>query len=1131
MTPKSAARAWFLLALFASLAPAQQAQITGRVTDTTSAVVAGAEVTVSSLDTGVTRSARTNDVGYYTIPLLPTGRYKASVQQPGFRTAQSGEFSLDDGQVFRLDFSLQVGELTESITISGSSTLIQTATSEISTVVPNQRVLDLPMRGRNFFSLAALVPGVRPIGGFNELPVAAFGSSQAAISGGSPGVNNYMVDGVAAEGAASGAFNVFLSVDAVEEFRIITRNASAEFGRTGGGVINVVSKSGTNEFHGTLFEFHRNRVLNANSWFSNRIGVDARPPLVYNQYGAAVGGPVRREHTFFYFNWEQVRRRNTGQLFRTVPTELQRRGDFSDTRAANGAQIRIFDPYTTRLDPARPGNRIRDVFPGNVIPSNRINSIARAVLAYYPAPNTAGQANTQANNFFGRASSPLNKNTLGIKIDHHFTASRRLSLRYTDDVTQPNAANYFDNIAEPNSVGSRFPRKSATSNYTDMLRPDLLFEARAGINRFFNSRIPRAYGFDVAQLGFPASLNRQVQYPLFPRFTPAGFEPIGPNQNDFIRQSNDAWTLAGALTKVTGGHVLKFGAEQRLYFYNNNQNGPVMSFDFTTTFTRGPDPNVASATAGSGLATFLLGTPTSGSARRWATATYKATNFGVYLQDDWKVRPSLTLNLGLRWEFEGAITDRFNALTNFDPTLTTDVGGVRLRGGAVFPGVNGIGRGQRNNRFTDFGPRFGFAWQLAPKTVFRGGFGLFYLPGTGFFVQLGTTGFDIVTALVASLDGGFTPQDTLSNPFPNGIELPPGSRTGALTGLGTAMNASVRNLQTGYSEQWNANIQRYLPGGWIVEAGYSGNHGIRLPAGRTLAYLPTEFLSLGTALQQQVPNPFLGIITVGTLSQPTVTRATTLRYFPQLTSVSGLASWANSIYHAFTLRVEKRLSKGLSLLLAYTNSKLIDDNLGNGANSGTQFSGGGSNDVQNWDNLRAERAISGNDQPQRLVLSASHQLPEGRKMPAVLRHIVGGWQFNPILTMESGDPISITAPAPAFGGNRPNVVGNATLDNPTIDRWFNTDAFAVIPPFTFGNAPRNLPRTRTDGNFRIDLSLQKNIRLHEKFRLQLRGEFFNFTNTPTFGTPGTNLTGGGFGAVTATASQARDVQLGLKLYF
>jgi len=1114
------------------LALAQTAQITGRVTDASAAVIPAAEVTISHTGTGVTRTTSSNEVGYFTMPLLPRGDYRVAVRHPGFRGVERSGILLDEGQILRLDFVLQIGEASESITISGAPSMIETATSQISTVVSNQLVVDLPMRGRNFFSLVGLVPGVRPLGGFNNLPVAAFGSSQASIAGGAPGLNNFMVDGIAAEGVASGAFNVFLSIDSIEEFRIITRNASAEYGRTGGGVINVVSKSGTNDFHGALFEFHRNRVLTTNGFFANRIGRDQRAPLVYNQYGAAVGGPVARDRTFFYFNWEQVKRRVTSQVFRTVPTELQRRGDFSQTRAASGALIRIFDPYTTRPDPARPGNRVRDPFPGNMILANRINGIARAVMQYYPAPNTAGLPFTEANNFFGLSPAPLDKNSLGIKIDHNLTSNRRLSGRFTGEALSIGPSNTFGNIADPGNVDQRFPRHSFALNYTETIRPDLLLEARAGMNRFFNGRVPRAYGFDIAELGLPASLRSQIQYPLMPQFTPAGVSDIGPIQSNFIRQANDAWSAAAAMTRVSGGHVIKFGAEQRLYLYNNNQNSPVMDFSFTSSFTRGPDPNVPSATAGFGFATFLLGTPTSGQARRWSPITSKATNFGVFIQDDWKVSPKLTLNLGLRWEFEGAITDRFDALSNFDPSVETTVSGVQLRGGLAYPGTGGLSRGMRDNSFTDFGPRFGFAYQLTPKTVFRGGFGLFHLPGTGFFVQLGKTGFELSTNMITSVDGGFTPFHTLTDPFPDGIQEPPGARLGALTGLGTSVAGNVRNLRTGYSEQWNANIQRDLPGGWLVEIGYIGNHGVSLPANRTLGYLPSSLLSLGTALQEQAPNPFFGIIPVGTLSQPTVTRAATLRYYPQFTSVGGLASWANSIYHALTVRVEKRLSRGLSLLLAYTNSKLIDDNLGNGANSaGGSFSGGGSNSVQNWDDLRAERAISSNDLPQRLVVSGSWELPLAKSGPALYRSLLGGWQLAPILTMQSGNPISITAPAPALAGDRPNLVGDPNLGKPTIDRWFNTDAFAVIPPFTFGNAPRNLPRTRTDGLFDIDLTVMRNIRIREQIRLQIRAEFFNFTNTPTFGTPGTSLTSAEFGIVSGTASGSREVQLGLKLYF
>ncbi|MCL5744023.1 MAG: TonB-dependent receptor, partial [Acidobacteria bacterium] len=660
-------------------------------------------------------------------------------------------------------------------------------------------------------------------------------------------------------------------------------------------------------------------------------------------------------------------------------------------------------------------------------------------------------------------------------------------------------------------------------------RPDLLLEARIGTNRYTTFRTPRSYGYDFTDLGLPASLKQQVEYLLFPRFTPTGISAIGTVQNDLIRQANESWSAGAALTKIRGGHVIKFGWEQRLYRYNNSQSGPVLDFGFAPTFTRGPDPNVASATAGYGFATFLLGTPTAGSSARSRPVTDSLQSTGLFLQDDWKVTPKLTLNLGLRWEFEGAIKDRFNVMSNFDPGLETKVGDINLRGGLIYPGVNGVSRGHRDNSWNDFGPRFGFAYQVMPKTVLRGGFGLFYLPTHGTFVRLGTTGFSIATNMITSVDGGFTPYETLSNPFTQGIQSPPGSSLGALTGLGTGVAGNMRGIRSGYSEQWNFNVQRDLPGRWLLEVAYLGNHGVSLPANQVYGFLPDQYLSLGTQLQDMVPNPYAGLIQVGTLSQPKVTRAALLRNFPQFSGASGLGSWADSIYHAMTVRLEKRMSRGLSMLLAYTYSKLIDDNLGNGAND--NFFEGGSNAVQNWNNLRPERAISTSDVPQRLVISPSWELPLARAGNRYYRALAGGWQIHSIFTMQSGDPMAITAQAPAFGGNRPNVVGDPNLPNPTIDRWFNTGAFAVISPFTYGNAPRNLPRTRTDGLFNWDLAAMKNFTIRERARVQFRAEFFNFTNTPTFGAPGQVLTNPAFGVVSAVSNGARRLQFALKIYF
>lgn len=1106
----------------------QTAQITGRITDPTQAVVPQAQVLVTNSDTGITRSSPSNESGYYSIPLLPRGNYLVVVKKTGFKQVERTGIALDEGQVLRQDFVLEIGQVTETVEVSATPTQLETATTSMSTVVGSQRILDLPILSRNPVALAKLVPGVRAIGDFGGLPVSSYGTAGASIGGGSPSTNAYMIDGIAAENFTSGGMNVFLSVDATEEFRIITRNPSAEFGRTGGGVITVVSKSGTNEVHGSGYEFLRNKELNANGFFANSLG-RARAPFIFNEYGATVGGPLKKNRTFFFFNWEHFKQRTQSQTRRTVPSDSQRRGDFSHTYDAAGELIRIYDPLTTRDDPFRPGRRTRDLFPGNIIPADRLHPVAKAVMTYYPAPNTPGLPVTGAENFFGQASAPIDKNMLGIKIDHNFTPERRLSGRFTYDRTFSGLPNFYASVAETNSSDLTLQRRSAALNYTDAIRPNVLLEAKAGVNRYAPFRPTRSYGFDVASLGLPASLRPQLQLPVFPEFNPGDVSGIGANQSDHLIQANDAWTLGGALTWFRGKHVIKTGWEGRIYRLNNTQGNPVLTFSFGRGFTQGPDPIVPSKAAGYGFAGFLLGLPSTGQAGRWPTSTFQAKYTSAFIQDDWKIHPNLTLNLGLRWEYEGAVTDRFNAITNFDPDLPFKAGPFSLRGGTVFPGVSGIPRGMHDNSYKDFGPRFGFAYQVLPKTSLRGGFGLYFLPGTGVFVAPGRTGFAITNSMVTSVEVG-VPYNTLTNPFPSGIQLPTGSSLGPLTGLGLDVTANVRSLRRGYSEQWNLNIQRDLPAGWLLEVGYLGNHGVKLPASRAYSYLSPETRALGNAALDQVPNPFYGTITTGVLSLPTVRRHFLLNQYPQFASILGLDTWANSNYHALAVRAERRFSRGFSAMLAYTYSKLIDDNLGNGTLP-QDFSGGGANSIQDYSNLRAERAVSTSHLPHRMVLTPSWSLPLGRKGGSLYRALLGGWQVNSILTMQSGNPLSISGPAGALAGSRPNVVGDPNLDNPTIQRWFNTDAFQVIPPFSIGNAPRNLPSTRTDRLFNWDFSVLKRVSIREWARLELRGEFFNFTNSVTFGTPGTFLTGATFGVVSSQANGPRNIQAGAKVSF
>ena len=1118
----------FTLILTAICLHAQTAQITGRVVDSSGGIVPSARVAVTNTDTGVRREIETNQEGYYTAPLLARGAYTVVVQQGGFKESVRSGLTLDEGQTLRLDFTLDVGQVSEKIEVSGAAPLMETERATLSTVVPNQKILDMPTYGRNPLQFALLVPGVRATGSFGDLPVSSYSGNAASMAGGNSAVNNYMVDGIPSENFASGNIMTPLSVDATEEFRLIVRNPSAEYGRTGGGVVNLISKSGTNEFHGSVYEFNRNKVFRANDFFSNRAG-RVRQPFNFNQWGGTVGGPIRKDKTFFFFNWEQFKQRTVASTIRSVPTNLQRSGDFSRTLTSSGALVQIYDPASTHIDPANPANRIRDQFPGNIIPASRISPVAQAVNQYYPSANTAGVANTNANNLFGVGSSPLDKKLFGLRLDHYLNASRRLAGRYTWDKTVQGVPNFYNNIAEIQTSDLPFTRHSSFLSYSDALRPNLLLDARAGFNAYLTQRQTRSLGFDASKLSLPARLNTVQQLEAFPRFDMSDMTSIGSDTGDQLLQSNKSFGYNASLTWIHGSHNLKFGTDNRVYQSNNTQGARAAQFSFSRAFTQGSNPNTAGATSGYGYASFLLGVPASGSVALSQPITETVKNFALFAQDDWKLTPRLTVNLGLRWEYEGGVTDRFNAISNFDPTVKTSINGLNLTGGLVYPGTNGLSRGHRDAEYTNFQPRFGFAFQLQPKTVLRGGYSISYLPTTGLVTGFDRTGFSLTTPMVTSIDGGFTPNETLANPFPGGRLNPTGSSLGALTQLGQGINGNVRNLLRGYSQQWGLSVQRELRGNWLVEAGYMGNRGVHLPGSRSFDYLPRQYQSLGTQLQQQVDNPFFGAIDPTlSLGQRQVSRASLLDTYPQFAGVSGLATLADSTYHAATLRIEKRFSQGLSILGSYTFSKLIDNNTGAGA-----MVESGDNSVRDWGNLAAERSVSAIDLPQRLVISGSYELPFGKSGGHVYRYLAGGWQFNSIATFQSGNIISVVQNGTAYGSSKPNVVGDPSLSSRSIDMWLNRAAFVDSPAFTFGNAGRNLPRTRTDGWNNIDLSLMKNFQIRERYKLHFRAESFNFTNTPTFGNPATNIDAGNFGTVTGFAanSRPREFQLALKLYF
>ncbi|MPZ20273.1 MAG: hypothetical protein GEV06_20505 [Luteitalea sp.] len=1101
--------------------------VTGNVSDTSGAVVPRVEMSLINADTGVVRTASSDERGNFRFLLVPPGEYAVEASLPGFRAFRRAGIVVEADRSLAVPVQLEVGELEQTIEVQAGTPLLETNTSSLGTVVDEQKIESLPLLGRNPTGLANLLPTVRGIGFFGGPVLSTWRLAGVTIGGGDPLSSSTLVDGMAMDKMQDGGALVLPTVEGTREFKVVTNAMSAEFGRTAGGIMSIITKAGTNDFHGNLFEYLRNDAFNANEFFANK-NDQPKPRLRWNQFGGSLGGPVFRNRLFFFGTYEGYRERRQQQTTLTVPTERQRRGDFSDTRASNGDPIVIYDPLTTRPDPERPGNFIRDPFPRNVIPEDRLDPVAQAVLDFVPLPNVPGLPVTGAENFFASAGVPIDKHSINVRLDYNLTSSRRLSGRYIYEKIDWGFANFFDTIAGEDGRNILVPRHSPFLQYTDTLSPTFLIDAKVGFTYENEHWTVPAAGFDVTSIGMPVQFqnDRQKNGDGFPRFSIADATTFGrPNA---AGNPSTTGTASVALTKLFERHSLKFGYEHRVYRRNEQiTSNPSGTYSFTRGFTQGPDPLQASVTAGYGVASFLVGLPASGSAG-WSTDTTRSLHYdAVFIQDDWNVSPTVTLNLGLRWEYEGPVKDRFNVLSNFDPTIPSplEVPGLDVAGGLVFPGED-VPRGLTEPSYTNVGPRFGFAYHPFEKSVLRGGYGIMYIPTTG--TGYPTTGFSITTPMVTTLDGGVTPHDDLSDPFPDGIIRAPGASQGVLTGIGTSVAGQLRDVQRGYSQQWNLTIQHEPWDDWLIEVAYIGNKGTRLQRSQALNFLSEEDLALGNQLVESVPNPFFGIIETGPLNGETVPREQLLLPFPQFTGASGgVAFRGNSIYHAGTLKVEKRFSDGFSLLMAYTKSKLIDD--GRIASRPGSTAGTG---VQNWNNLRAERSKSLEDVPQRMVLATSWALPFAQDGDGILRHLVGGWQINTITTIESGRPISLSAPVTG-PGTRPNAVpdAEAKLDDPTLERWFNTDAFALPEPFTFGDAPRTLPDVHSDGLFRIDLSLFKTFPIADRYRLQFRAEAFNLTNTPTFDTPGRSLTGTTFGVVTATTMEGRprELQFALRL--
>lgn len=1132
-------------------AQVSSASLDGTVQDPTGASIANAAIEVLNTSTGVKTSAKTNSEGrFYLASVPPGGPYTILVKAAGFKKEERPGLVLEVNQSARIVITLLVGSSSETILVTSAAPLLETTTAEMGSVITNRSIVNLPLNQRNAYALVFLAPGV------TGSVSAQYNSENISINGGRPGSSEILVDGIPSSPPLVNPINgfaVFPSVDAVQEFKVQTNSYSAEFGRSGSGLINLIYKSGTNQYHGSAFEFLRNSDLDANSFFANLRGT----PLANfkrSQFGGSLGGPIEipklfhgKDKTFFFFAYEGLRQGSAAAVTATVPTVLQRTGDFSQTLNSAGQKVIIYDPTTTVPSGTA---YIRQPFPGNVIPSSRIDSVAASVVKYYPTPNQPGTI-SGSNNYYSSGKSVLNSDQIDAKVDENLNERNRFFVRYSRrNLAQP-FAELFPAAQVVAENGNSQPQvsNSVAADYTYTLNPTLLMEFRYGFARTLINFTPVSEGFNPTSLGLPSYIAQNADQLLFPGFAAANYYTLGDaTAGQYRHGAFESHLLGATATKVLKSHVLKFGAEGRLLRANDAESGSSTgNFSFTTAITQGPNPSAATATAGNSIASMLLGIGTGTMTIGSKNAATESKYYGFFLQDDWKLSRKLTLNIGLRYGFDVPRTERYNRMESFDTTVASPiaakVGLPNLVGGVQYVGVNGAGRQQYATDFIGFDPRFGFAYQLNSSLVVRGGYGIFHSPSLrSAGATIGNYGFSASTTYTGS-PNGLTPSVYLSNPFPTGVNQPAGSSQGLLAGYGTLLsNPLTGDNRVGYTQNWDLDLQKQLPGNVLIDLAYVGNHGLHLnQAGETdynINQLTQQSLALGTALQQSVPNPFFGIITTGPLAAATVPRSLLVAPFPQYTTVqASYPTGGYTIYHAVQLKVEKRFSQGLNVLLSFTGQKLIDNysiisNVGN--NSG----------IQNIYNPAGERSISSNDISKRLVVSGSYALPFGRGQRfgshwnKPVNAVLGGWQTNGIATAQTGFPLAVTTTNSSSSGStslRPNNNGtSAKLSGPIslrLNGYLSAAVFSQPAPFTFGNTPRTLPDVSAPGNQNIDLSLFKNFQPIERVTLQFRAEAFNVLNQVVFGSPNVVLSSGQFGVISSQANSPRTIQFALKIIF
>ncbi|MEO8737104.1 MAG: carboxypeptidase-like regulatory domain-containing protein [Edaphobacter sp.] len=1158
--PASASKVFLTLFLMSSsiiFAQETRATLSGTVTDKSQSVLSNVRLQLMNVDTATIFKATSNSVGQYRFLFLNPGNYKLTAEIQGFRNFSRTGIVLDVSQAATVDITMAIGSQTETVQVTASEPQLETEKADRGLVVSQNNLAELPITTRNPIVLAELTPGVTNTGqSYNLTPFSNSGNSSFSVNGDTGDATENLLDGAPNDMIYQSLNSIAYvpSVDAVSEFKVITAPYDAQYGRNGGAVISVVTKNGTNAFHGTAYDFVERPFLNANSYANKAVGLP-RSDSTLDQYGGTIGGPVRiprlyngTDKTFFFVAWEGYNQNINLSTVISVPTALQRQGDFSQTFNSSGKLITIYDPQSGHLV----NNQwVRNPFPGNKIPVGRLDAVGAALAAAYPLPNTNLQSTVNwQNNYFPSSNiTSYDFHNFDMRVDQNFSEKEKMYARYAwNNQSLSQNTNEVPGIAADNRNGTKINNDAVLDSIT-ILTPNMVLDLRASLTRWVQNYAPTSFGgFDGTQIGLPQSLVRAFTEPhRFPYITATNYQTLGNSANNIWYAPTTTITLAPTLTIVHGRQSLKGGLDYRWTRFSTFQGAyGGGTFAISPAFTQS-NYLTADSLSGNAIATMLLGGAATGEADSLPSPNYSWKYWAPWIQDDIKVTQRLTVNAGLRWDLQIPLIERHNELTRgFFPNAVnpissqTGLSGYTVKGGIGFVEVGGTSRSPFNMDWNNIQPRVGAAFRLTPTTVIRGGWGVFYLPQ---FSTASSTGFSQATPFVSSLDGGKTQSSFLANPFPTGLIAPTGSSLGVATALGGNPSYSDPSGRIGHVQSFSFGFEKRLPAQITLDVAYVGTRSTALAVnGKNIDALSTANLALGNTdlrgnpnyLTAQVPNPFQGLLPNTSLNGATISRQQSLLLFPQFTGVTENdypvgKSWYNSLQITYL----QRAWHNLNVTGTYTFSK----------------------DIQaitflNPQDLTPAHTAAPWDRTQRVVVAPVYELPFGHGQAflnnenRVIDRIIGGWQTATVYTWQTGSPM--TAPANVY------IVGNPVLSNRSWAQMFNSGlieangtiadvvdglppAFRIQPAFSLRNVPLQLGNLRDRWGNEFQFTLAKNNRIKETMNLQFRAEFLNLFNHPIFGSdPIVNPTSPQFGQLIRSKGQSnipRTIQLAVNFRF